>query len=151
MSGVELTLEEVEAERSALLRQIVDATGLDPELLDHVLGGGDPPPASESLDVPRTFIRMVRDDFRRFRMAKSLRLRWHGTGERGSTSDAVLDRVPELMRRRIALTQQVRMLDATHRLFRYWHVAHKPMAISALVAVCLHVAMAIALGVTWFR
>jgi hypothetical protein len=42
------------------------------------------------------------------------------------------------------------MLDATHRLFRYWHVAHRPMAISALVAVVLHVGTAISLGVTWF-
>ena len=150
-SGTELTIEEVEAQRSALLQQIVDATGLDPELVDHVLTAGDPPPAPESLGVPRTFIRMVRDDFRRWNTARSLRLRWHGTGMRGSTSDAVLDRVPELIRRRIALTQHVRMLDATQRLFRYWHVAHRPMAISALVAVVLHVAMAIALGVTWFR
>ena len=150
-SGVELTLEEVEAQRSALLQQIVEATGLDPELLDHVVTAGDAPPASERLDVPRTFIRMAHDDFRRWRMARSLRVRWHGTGTRGSTSDAMLDRVPELIRRRIALTQQVRMLDATQRLFRYWHVAHKPMAISALVAVVLHVVTAVALGVTWFR
>ena len=63
----------------------------------------------------------------------------------------MLSAVRRLMRREIALTQQARMLVATHRLFRYWHVAHKPMAISALVAVVLHVASAIILGVTWFH
>ena len=51
----------------------------------------------------------------------------------------------------MGLGQQIRMLDATQRLFRYWHIAHRPFAITALVAVLLHVVSAIVLGVTWVR
>ena len=50
----------------------------------------------------------------------------------------------------VPLTQQVRMLGVTHRLFRYWHVAHRPFAITALIAVVIHVAVVVALGATWF-
>jgi hypothetical protein len=55
-----------------------------------------------------------------------------------------------LASREIALTQQSRMLDATHRVFRYWHVAHRPFAITALVAVFVHVVVVVAVGATWF-
>jgi hypothetical protein len=50
----------------------------------------------------------------------------------------------------MALTQQVRMLGATHRLFHLWHVAHRPFAITALVAVVVHVGVVVAMGMTWF-
>jgi hypothetical protein len=43
------------------------------------------------------------------------------------------------------------MLDATHKVFRWWHVAHRPFAITALVAVVIHVAVVVWLGATWFR
>ena len=43
------------------------------------------------------------------------------------------------------------MIHATQRLFRYWHVAHMPIAITGLLAVTVHVVAVIALGVTWFH
>jgi hypothetical protein len=58
--------------------------------------------------------------------------------------------VRQLARREMALSQQMRLLDATHRLFRFWHVAHRPVALAALVAVAVHVGVAVAMGVTWF-
>jgi len=33
------------------------------------------------------------------------------------------------------------MLDTTRRLFGYWHVAHRPIAVTALLAVLVHVAV----------
>jgi hypothetical protein len=59
--------------------------------------------------------------------------------------------VVELASREMSLTQQARMLDATRKVFGYWHVAHRPFALTALVAVVIHVAVVIALGATWFR
>jgi hypothetical protein len=41
------------------------------------------------------------------------------------------------------------LLDVTRRLFRLWHVAHLPVALTALGAVLVHVAVVIAMGVTW--
>ena len=50
----------------------------------------------------------------------------------------------------MALTQQARMLEATRGIFRFWHVAHRPFAIAALVAVMVHVGVVVAMGATWF-
>jgi len=58
--------------------------------------------------------------------------------------------VLRLARQEVKLAQQVRMLDATHAVFRYWHVLHRPVAIAALVAVLVHVTVVVALGATWF-
>ena len=54
-----------------------------------------------------------------------------------------------LARREMALTQQARLLEGTQRVFRLWHVAHRPVAIGALIAVLVHVGVVVAVGATW--
>ena len=55
-----------------------------------------------------------------------------------------------LARREMALTQQVRMLEATRTVFGYWHVAHRPFAVTALIAVAIHVVVAVLVGAVGF-
>jgi hypothetical protein len=151
-TGVELTREELESRRRAVLQQIVDATGIDGELLEHALLSGSSPTISPDANVLKAIAVMIGDDVRRWRAAGQLRWDWHGATAAEQQSDkAARARLHALLRNEIALMQQARMLDVTHRLLRYWHVAHKPMAIAALGAVVLHVGTAIALGVTWFH
>jgi len=151
-NGVELSRSDVETERQEVLQQLVGATGIDAELLEHVLLAGTSPTISPDVNPLKALGVMIADDVRRWRTLRQLRWQWHGAATSGRASEhEMLSTVRRLMRREIALTQQARMLVATHRLFRYWHVAHKPMAISALVAVVLHVTSAIILGVTWFH
>jgi hypothetical protein len=73
------------------------------------------------------------------------------TGGGGHTlAGRALDEAVALADREIALDQQVRMLEGTHRVFRFWHVAHRPFAITALVAVIIHIVVVVSLGATWF-
>jgi len=51
----------------------------------------------------------------------------------------------------MAIDQQIRVLESTHRVFGYWHAAHRPVAITAFLAVGIHVTVAIVMGATWFR
>jgi hypothetical protein len=51
----------------------------------------------------------------------------------------------------MALSQQIRMLDQTNRVFRFWHAAHRPFAATAFLAVAVHVIVVVALGATWIR
>ena len=60
-----------------------------------------------------------------------------------------LRRIAALARREMAISQQMRLLDVTNRVFRHWHLAHQPFAITAFVAVIVHVAVAVAFGATW--
>jgi hypothetical protein len=95
-------------------------------------------------------MRLVSDDLARRRATRRLRLLYERSGPRRRKQDQqVLRWVQRLARREMALTQQARMLDATHAVFRFWHVAHRPVAIAALVAVLVHVAVVVALGATW--
>ena len=64
----------------------------------------------------------------------------------GVTSQQAIE---EAQRQHQALSQQARVLEGVQRIFKYWHAAHKPFAVTAVLAVLLHVAVAVAMGVTW--
>jgi hypothetical protein len=149
-SGLELSLGEVNGERTALQGYIADTTGVAPEVVDRLLSVDTSP--YTGLGPLRTMWRMMRDDFDRFRAARKLRRGLRGAMRGGRPVDReVIALVLKLARRQMALSQQVRMLDATQRVFRYWHVAHRPVAVTALLAVMVHVVTAVALGVTWLH
>jgi hypothetical protein len=146
-AGVELTLEEIGRRRTALLAQIAQQSGLDPAAIEAILA---PAPAAQRLGIWGTLKRMLADDFARRAAERRLRRVWDARGpRRRSTDRAVIRSVMRLARQELALTQQARMLDATHAVFRYWHVFHRPVAIAALVAVLVHVVVVVALGATW--
>jgi hypothetical protein len=94
--------------------------------------------------------RMLRDDVVRRvavrRFARELRARGGAALPREKARQVL-----HLARREMALAQQASLLDGIHRLFRWWHAAHKPFAVTALIAVLLHVGVAVALGQTWLR
>jgi hypothetical protein len=148
-SGLEMGAEETAAQRKTLILELAAQTGLGAEEIERTLNP-DPAPA-EGLGFRASVTRFLRDDLARRRAAGHLRRKV----EARNGTDRRLDRkslraVSRLANREMALTQQARMLGITHRLFRYWHVAHRPFAITALVAVLIHVAVVVALGATWF-
>jgi hypothetical protein len=144
-AGIELGIGEVSARRGALLTRIAHGTGLAAHVVEGVLAA-DPIPYT-GLGPLRTMLRLVADDVARWRAVRALRRRCKGR----RLHRAALSQVLRLARRQMALTQQARVLDATHQVFRYWHVAHRPVAVTALLAIVIHVVAVIALGVTWFR
>jgi len=144
-AGVELSLEEIAAERKALLERVAAETGLEPAVVERTLAA-DPAPSAR-LGVMGTLRRLVADDLGRRRAVRRLRRLCRERGR--SVSRPALARALKLARREMALTQQARMLDATHDVLRYWHVAHRPVAVAALVAVLVHVGVVVAVGATW--
>jgi dihydropyrimidine dehydrogenase (NAD+) subunit PreT len=146
--GVELTIEEIVARRRELLEEITRASGLDPDLVETTLGAGQA--AAARRGIVGTLWRMVADDLGRRRAARKLRRLWELRSPRRRKHDRqMLKAMLRLARREMALAQQARMLDATHAVFRYWHVLHRPVAVAALLAVLIHVAVVVALGATW--
>jgi hypothetical protein len=147
-SGLELGAEELAAERRALLTQLAGRTGLRAEDIERLLGS-EPAPC-EGLGVGGTLARMVRDDLTRWRAARALRRMCEALPSGRRPSRRTIRAIVRLARREMSLTQQARMLEATHRVFRYWHIAHRPFAVTALVAVTVHVGVVVAMGATWF-
>ena len=145
-AGLELSREQVAAERREILGALVESTGLEPRRLLDLLR---PVPAGEGGGVVAMLLRMIRDDLDRRRAIRRLARAWDAAGTR---PDRVkLRRVATLARREMALAQQIRLLDGTNRLLRLWHAFHLPFAITAFIAVTIHVLVAILFGATWFR
>lgn len=149
-SGVELTRDEVATQRRELVERLATTTGLP---TDAVEGALDLDPERAAHESPLRVLRhLLTNDLMRWRRTRALRLRWAALapGSRPLSREALRDAV-RLAGREISLAQQTRMLEATHRVFRYWHVAHRPFAVTALVAVVIHVVVVVAVGATWFR
>jgi hypothetical protein len=146
--GLALTREEAAAERRRLLGEIVAATPLPADVLLRLLApAAGPAPGDRIL---RTVARMAADDFHRRLAIHRLRKAWKAA--RGAPPDrTILRRVSQLARREMALSQQIRMLDQTNRVFGFWHAAHRPFAATAFLAVAVHVIVVVALGATWIR
>ena len=145
--GLELSREEAAGRRRELVAELAAATGLDPQRIETMLA----PAAADAagFGLAAAVAQMVRDDVARRRAARRLAAEIR-TARPDALDRRALRRVLALARREMALAQQARMLDATHRLFRFWHAAHQPVAISAFAAVAIHVAVVVAVGATWF-
>ena len=144
-NGLELTMEEVGGERRALITAIAASTGLVPADVERRLAI-DPRPYA-GLDPLRTLWRMFLDDLARHRTLRELQRELaRPRAGRPPLSREQLRATLRLARRELTLSQQVRMLEATRRVFGYWHIAHRPFAITALIAVLVHVVVAIVVG-----
>jgi hypothetical protein len=146
-SGLELTREETAAERRQLVGEISAVSGLASAEIETALA---PAAARRGLGMVGTVRQMVQDDLARRRAVRHLLVRLEQAPGQRRFDRRTLRHFARLARREMGLTQQMRMLDGIQRVFRFWHIAHRPMAVMALVAVLVHVVVAVAVGQTWF-
>ena len=148
-SGIAMNRQEINETRMTLILRIAKATGIEPGRIEESLI----PPGSTVKNAGglwNSFMVLLTSDFVRWRAVRALRHRWLAAGDgRNPLDRRTVSHAVRLAKKEIALTQRLRMLEATERLFRFWHVAHRPFAITALIGVVLHVGVVVALGVTW--
>lgn len=145
-NGVELTREEVANRRRDLIGSLALTTGLGVDVVERTLDVAPEP--TEQQSIIRIFARLLADDLLRARRTAELRKRWADVAPAGQPlSRTELADAVRLASQEMSLMQQARMLSATHRVFRYWHIAHRPFAITALLAVVIHIVVVIAVGV----
>lgn len=149
-NGVELTRDEVALQRRQLIERLAETTGLDQDAVEHALDLE--PDATGHESPPRVIWHLLTNDMTRRRRTRMLHQRWAALApDSRPISRKALREAVRIADREISMAQQTRMLDATQRVFRYWHVAHRPFAITALLAVIIHVVVVVAVGTTWFR
>jgi len=149
-SGLSLSAEEIGAHRESLVGRISAATRLTPDRVRELLAVDSG--SYRGLGLAGTLRRMVADDLTRRRAVRTLRRELaKGSGGGPQLDPSTLGEVLRCVRQEIALGQQIRLLEGTQRIFRFWHAAHKPVAVTALLAVLIHVAVVVAVGSTWFR
>jgi hypothetical protein len=148
-SGIALNKDQINAERSRLIDVLSGTTGIEPSRLEQMLLPEKTADPNHGGLLGALKI-LLTSDLIRIRALWELRRRWASAGrERGPLDKKTIRKAVKLAKKEIALTQRLRMLDATDKLFRFWHVAHRPFAITALVGVMIHVGVVVALGVTW--
>jgi hypothetical protein len=150
-AGLELSRDEIAARRRELVLRIAAATGWPADDVEAATAGAL---GRFSGGRPRggVLVAMFAADVAQRRALRDLERRWRGRAVGGRTLDErALHDVLRLARQEMALAQEVRMLDATRRIFRHWHAAHLPVGLAALLAVFVHVIVVIALGTTWFK
>jgi hypothetical protein len=143
-SGVELGMSEVAAQQRALVGELAEASGISVFELQEILQVRSTPARA---GVWAAFVQMARDDLARGQAVRRLRARMRS---QGNVDTERLHNIMTLARRQMSLAQQARLLNATQSLFRHWHAAHLPVAITAVIAVTIHVVVVIAMGATWF-
>ncbi|MCC6244737.1 MAG: hypothetical protein IT353_17965 [Gemmatimonadaceae bacterium] len=143
-SGVELTREDVARQRESLVGELAATLG---EPVDAVRAAIMPPERPAVTSVLGVLERLLLDDVRRIQRVRQLTATWRAKPGMNRRSIA---RITKLASQEMALMDQSRMLESTQRVFRYWHIAHMPFALTALVAVTIHVVVVVALGTTWF-
>ncbi len=149
-SGVELSRDEVASARRDLLERLAASTGQTPDAIEDALAL--PTAERGAVGILAALWLMVTNDLTRARRRADLRRRWKVVAiGGGALAGRALDEAVMLADREMALDQQARMLDGTHRVLRFWHVAHRPFAITALIAVTIHIVVVVAVGATWFR
>ena len=149
-SGVELTRDEVATQRRELIDRLAATMGLSVDAVEQMLQLSHDDAAQDG--VLRVIGRLLTNDLSRWSRTRELRRRWSAAAPDGRPIQRTTLRAAlKLADREMSLMQQTRMLEATHRVFRYWHVAHRPFAITALVAVVIHVVVVVAVGATWLR
>lgn len=145
-NGVELTREEVAGRRRELIGELAETTGLGVDVVERTLDVGEADVSEQGLG--KIFMRLLSDDLTRWRRTAELQRRWAGVAPAGGPlSKAALGEAVRLASQEMSLQQQSRMLEATHRVFRFWHVAHRPFAVTAMVAVIIHIVVVLAVGV----
>jgi hypothetical protein len=143
--GVELSREGVASERRALLTRIAATTGLDPTEVGRTLHPGPGP--GDGRGIAGTLARLVAGDLARRREMRELSHRWSQPRPGLPAPDPhALAEAVRLARREVALEQQVRMLEATHRVFAWWHVAHLPVAITVFLTILVHIVVVVLVG-----
>ncbi len=64
-------------------------------------------------------------------------------------SDTQRKKVMATLRSELKLQQRINNLETMQRLFKYWHVAHRPFALIMLFVVIAHIAVTWIMGYTW--
>ncbi|MDB4966852.1 MAG: hypothetical protein JWN44_2541 [Myxococcales bacterium] len=136
LTGERLSAREVEAELAALEPLVADGAAAHAAIADALAAHSQAVPLTGRM----TLRELIREDLRTRRALRGLSraLRADARTHTGAASDETR-RFAAAVRRRGALARRLAVLTGAERLFRNWHLFHKPLTFVLLGAVILHV------------
>lgn len=64
-------------------------------------------------------------------------------------SNSSIKRILSMVKEQLILRRKIKMLQAMQKVFKHWHIAHLPFAITMFVIMLIHVAVTIVFGYKW--
>lgn len=155
LNSVGLTMTELKAQAAALADELAQNTLFQAEDLAPLLTV----PSSEeirSMNLGRTLWNMLRMDLARpFQVGRLRRRVLSGAaqiptlGGLVASRNATLESIISLVRRQSRLRAAMAFLDRTERIVRLWHVVHRPISISFVALILVHIGVALLVGVLY--
>ena len=142
LDGTFREIQEIEREASGLEDEIRSASAVSAGQVEALLAGPSLRPPRGTLDA--LWLAARGDIATRVHLARGRR-----TLKRAKVTPDVRRRTLGLLRTRLALEQQSRLLLPFQRLFSYWHILHLPLAIVLLIVTIVHVTVAFLFGYVW--
>jgi hypothetical protein len=142
MDGRFRGIEEIDRQASGLGEEIRSAGTVPAAQLEAL-------PAGPSLRSPRGTLDALWLAFRGDIATRVHLLRGRRVLRRSGVAPETRRRTLRLLRSRLALAQQSRLLLPFQRMFSYWHILHLPLAIVLLIVTIVHVVVAFLFGYVW--
>jgi hypothetical protein len=141
-AGDELSLAQVHKLDAELTRELVEDFGL-PASEATLLEGLAEQDLERQRSVWTLLLRLPIDAWLLRRRLRRFRRRFPALDR------SLLRRLGQTVRRKALLRRRIRLWDSLHRVFHYWHVAHKPFAIVMYLFMFVHIAVAWWTGYAW--
>ena len=142
MDGRFRGIQEIEQEAGGLEDEIRSAGAVPAGQIEALLAGPSLRSPRGTLDA--LWLAARGDVATRLHLARGRR-----TLNRAKVAPDVRRRTLRLLRTRLALEQQSRLLLPFQRLFSYWRILHLPLAIVLLIVTIVHVTVAFLFGYVW--
>lgn len=142
VEGRELSLNEVRALRNDIPGIADNSFNLTEESYNILV---DSVKTRVELYGKHSFVRYIkrnRDDRRIFNSVKTIM-------RRNNLPETEYKKLMNLIKNEMRLNRKTDRLDMMHNLFKYWHVAHLPFAITMLVIMIIHVGVTLLFGYRW--
>ncbi|MBI4828561.1 MAG: hypothetical protein HY804_07100 [Nitrospinae bacterium] len=137
VSGQELELEDIRAIIARADERLAALAGESPGALAYHERIKTPPAAGEGNALAAIGRMMAYDAANLFRMVGI----WMDLAGDRALTPAVKRRLFRLLRRKSGMIRARNFLSAAQRLLHYWHVFHKPLAITMFIVMFLHIAV----------
>ncbi len=134
INGRELSLQEIRAEEQNLERGLGLLSKYSQEWHRKILAYTNP---KKGLWARPAYARKFRLELKR------------NLKEEAGLEPSDLKSILQASKAQIAMRHKIERLELMQRLFRYWHVAHRPFALIMLFIVIVHVVITVAMGYYW--
>ncbi len=99
----------------------------------------------KSIDHKNPILKRLRQNAYRRSLVRQLDIQMKNQGMSGKQARKFM----RTFKSKITLTRRISQLTTMQKLFRYWHVAHLPFAMTMFVIMLIHIAVAILFGYVW--